>query len=223
MYSIVQAERDRLSKMTRQIAKKTVNAAYSPSRATSLAARFAQSGIVAAGALVFARLGFAKARVEDILEEAGIARRTFYKSFKSKDEVLAAIYDIATSELLKAIREIRAEGDPLAGIRLGLDAYLDYHVDNSALLKVLVEQASLSDSPLASARLRFRAELTALLDAGVAAAGGERHDAKVYLALISALEGLSLDLLAQGATLRDVTRCKRAMHHLLDRVLVSSK
>jgi AcrR family transcriptional regulator len=197
------------------------DATYSMARGASLATRFAQSGIVAAGALVFARLGFAKARVEDILEQAGIARRTFYKSFKSKEEVLAAIYDIATSELLKAIREVPAEHDPLAGIRLGLDAYLDYHVDNAALLKVLVEQAILSESPLARARLRFRAELTALLDAAVTAAGGERRDAKVYLALISALEGLSLELLAEGANVRDVELCKRAMHHLLDRVLAS--
>jgi hypothetical protein len=41
----------------------------------------------------------------------------------------------------------------------------------------------------------------------------------VYGALISALEGLSLDLLAGEVRAKDVERAKRAMHLILTRVL----
>src|SRR5580658_5491801 len=66
----------------------------------SLRSRLGSAGIVGAAATVFARLGFAAARVEDILAAAGIARRTFYKSFSSKEDVRAAVYQLALRELL---------------------------------------------------------------------------------------------------------------------------
>jgi AcrR family transcriptional regulator len=183
-----------------------------------LSTRLAQGRVVSAAAGVFARLGFARARVEDILESAGIARRTFYKYFTSKEDVLSAVYDLATGELVKAVRAIPA-GTPLEVIDYGLDLYLDYHVENASLLKVLVEQAIRSDSPLAEARRRFRNEIATILDAVVRASSGEAHDPMLYLALLSALEGLSLDLLATRSSAADVARAKSVMHLLARRVL----
>jgi AcrR family transcriptional regulator len=184
----------------------------------ALSTRFAQGGIIAAAAKVFARLGFAATRVEDILEAAGVARRTFYKYFTSKEDVLSAVYDLATGELLRALRSIPASV-PLETLGRGLDLYLDYHIENAALLKVLVEQAIRSDSPLAEARRRFRVDVAQLLDGAVRATTGEAHDPMLYAALISALEGLSLDLLATQASKAEVKRAKQVMHLLLLRVL----
>src|ERR1700704_6191626 len=112
-----------------------------------LASQVAQGAIVGPAVGVFTRMGFAATRVEDLLAAAGIARRTFYKYFRSKEEVLAAVYMLATGELLKAVRGAGAAGGasegtegPVAAMRRALDVYLDYHVDNAPLLKVLVEQ-----------------------------------------------------------------------------------
>lgn len=184
----------------------------------TLATRIGQGPIVAAAATVFARRGFADTRVEDILGESGIARRTFYKYFSSKEDVLAAVYEFATGELLKAMREVPSP-EPLLGVRRGLDLFLDYHVENAALLRVLVEQAILSDSPLAAARRRFRADLVQLIDVAVRASTGETHDPMLYAALVSALEGTSLDLFATDVSAKTVERAKRVMHLLLERVL----
>ncbi len=181
----------------------------------------AQGAIVGAAVGVFVRLGFTATRVEDLLLATGIARRTFYKYFRSKEEVLAAVYELATGELLKAVRGAGARGEgPLDAMRGALDVYLDYHVDNAPLLKVLVEQAIRSDSPLSPLRRRFREELVALMSAGVREATGKQHDPMLYAALLSALEGLSLDLLARGATVGEVRRAKRVMHELLAKTLV---
>jgi len=183
-----------------------------------LAARIGQGGVIAAAAKVFARHGFADTRVEDILAEAGVARRTFYKYFSSKEDVLAAVYELATGELVKAMRDARG-GEPIVAVRHGLDLFLDYHVENAALLRVLVEQAMFSDSPLAAARRRFREDLVQLLDAAVRATTGESHDPILYLALLSALEGVSLELFASDVTPAHVARAKKAMHLLLERVV----
>jgi TetR/AcrR family transcriptional regulator len=189
-----------------------------PAEASPLSTRIGQGGVIAAAAKVFAQRGFTETRVEDILEEAGVARRTFYKYFSSKEDVLAAVYDLATGELMSGMRDVRS-ADPMLAVRRGLDLYLDYHVENAPLLRVLVEQALLSGSPLAAARRRFRADLVLLITEAVRASGGETHDPMLYAALISALEGTSLDLFAKGPTPADVTRAKRVMHTLLSRTL----
>jgi hypothetical protein len=47
----------------------------------------------------------------------------------------------------------------------------------------------------------------------------EAHPPMLYLALISALEGTSLELLATEARPADVARAKKVMRLILDRVL----
>lgn len=181
----------------------------------------AENEILEAGAKVFAERGFAATRVEDILETAGVARRTFYRYFASKESVLAAIYDFATAELTEAIRAaaLQSTGDPFDALRLGLDAYLDYHVANAPLLRVLVEQALRSDSPTFERRASFREDLITLVDAAVQAAGRKTKDPLYYTALISAVEGVSLALLTKGAGTKAVARAKAALHELLERAL----
>lgn len=184
-------------------------------------AHLAHGQIVGAAVGVFARLGFAATRVEDLLLATGIARRTFYKYFRSKEEVLAAVYELATGELLKAVQAAGTPGEgPLEAMRRTLDVYLDYHVDNAPLLKVLIEQSIRSDSPLAASRRRFRHALVAIMRDGVKSATGREHDPMLYAALLSALEGLSLDLLANGAPVAEVRRAKLVMHELLAKVLI---
>jgi AcrR family transcriptional regulator len=190
----------------------------------SALARLAGSGILHAAIEVFSKQGFDATRVEDILKAAGLARRTFYKHFGNKEEVLAAIYELATGELLGAIRGDPATGgDPLDAVGRALDTYLDYHIANARLVRVLVEQAIRSDSPLHAYRKRFRRNLIELLDAAVRASSGEHNDPMLYAALLSALEGVSLDLLSSEADPSEVARAKKVMHVLLERTLIAGR
>jgi len=191
---------------------------------SALLARLAGSGILHAAIEVFSRQGFDATRVEDILKAAGVARRTFYKHFGNKEEVLAAIYDLATGELLGAIRGGGSPGgDPLDAVGRALDTYLDYHIANARLVRVLVQQAIRSDSALYAYRKRFRQDLIKLLDTAVRASRGEQNDPMLYAALLSALEGISLDLLSSEAGPHDVARAKKVMHLLLERTLLAGR
>lgn len=129
----------------------------------SMETRLARGGVLAAALGVFERKGFGAARVEDILEAAGIARRTFYRQFKGKDDVLAALYGVAMTEIIAAMQSVRDDEDPLRGVHAAIDVYLDYHVDNAATLRVLLGQAVRTDSPLYTMRRTFRAALVKLM------------------------------------------------------------
>ena len=105
--------------------------------------------IVRASVDVFTRRGYEKTSVEDLLKGAGIARRTFYKYFRSKADVLAALYKHVTGELVVAIVEASGDVDDLfAGLRVALDRALDFYVENDAIVRILVEEATRSESPL---------------------------------------------------------------------------
>ncbi|WP_158550730.1 TetR/AcrR family transcriptional regulator [Geodermatophilus sp. TF02-6] len=66
----------------------------------------------------FAEVGFAAATVEDVCRRGGFTRGAFYSSFRTKDELFAALYARETSRELARVEQqlagIEAEDDPIA-------------------------------------------------------------------------------------------------------------
>ncbi len=180
-----------------------------------------RTAILAAATSVFTKQGIDRARVEDILIAAKVARRTFYKYFSSKEEVLAALFEVFTAELVRAVEAARdAEpSKPLAGIRAGIDVFLGFTRSGPRVVRELIEIAIRSDSLLAPRRRWFRTRIVELLDDSVHALDGRRLDPFVYYGLLSALEGLSLELGAPDTTEADVERARKVTHALVDQAL----
>jgi AcrR family transcriptional regulator len=170
---------------------------------------------------VFSRQGVEPTRVEDLLIAAGIARRTFYKYFSSKEDVLAALYEVATEELVRAIEaaQRRDPASPLAGVRLGIDTFLDFHRENARTLRALIERAMQSESLLWRRRRWLRDQLVRLLDEAVHSWDGRRLDRFVFVALVGALEGVSLELLQTHSRPADVERVRAVVHAMIDQTL----
>jgi AcrR family transcriptional regulator len=177
--------------------------------------------ILAAAMQEFSRRGIADTPVEDLLVAAKIARRTFYRYFRSKEDVVAALYEISCNELLKAMEAAasRDHGEPLAGIHLGIDTYLEFHKSSARGLRELLEQAFHSGSLLAPLRRRMRDELVRIFDQSVRRLDGRALDPLVYYMLVSALEGLSLHVLDGGARPAEIERARVVVHALVDQVL----
>jgi AcrR family transcriptional regulator len=186
-----------------------------------LAAQAARGTILAAAAKVFSQTGVTETRVEDILLAAGLARRTFYKYFSGKEAVLAALYEVWTTEILKAIEAARSKQPdvPLAGIRAGIDIFLGLYRGGPRALREVVELAMRSDSLLAARRRWVRGELVKLLDDAVYALDRRRLDPFVYLGLVSALEGLALELGVADVSAAEVERARRVIHAVVDQTL----
>ena len=66
----------------------------------------------------FAEVGFAAASVEDICRRGGFTRGAFYSSFRTKDELFAALYARETARDLERVEQqlagIETEADPVA-------------------------------------------------------------------------------------------------------------
>ncbi len=82
--------------------------------------------ILQAAATVFAGKGFAGARVSDIAKRAKVADGTIYLYFKSKDEIIAALFALAMSQFLD---RARSEMATLEGAEARLRRLAHFHLE----------------------------------------------------------------------------------------------
>jgi AcrR family transcriptional regulator len=85
--------------------------------------------------------GYANVAVADVIERAGVSRRSFYEQFSNKEECFLAAYDAGVEGLLEAIAEAEDEaagGGLLAGARAGTAVYLELLADNPAFARTFL-------------------------------------------------------------------------------------
>lgn len=102
---------------------------------------------------LFIERGYAETTLEMVAEEAGIARRTFFSYFKSKDEIVLARERDGWHKLLDEIREISPDKAPLMAVR---DVILDAleSVDDT-YLKAVVKIKACSPALVAARHASF--------------------------------------------------------------------
>src|SRR3954452_20760470 len=85
--------------------------------------------------------GYANVAVADVIERAGVSRRSFYEHFTNKEDAFLAAYDGGVAGLLDAIAEAEEaaaqtapgrDGALLARARAGTEVYLQLLADNPA-------------------------------------------------------------------------------------------
>jgi AcrR family transcriptional regulator len=79
-----------------------------------------------AGMKVMRRNGFAEASLADVLEEAGVSTRAFYRHFETKDALLLAMFDRDADVVAARLRDAVATA---SSARAALDAWLDEYFD----------------------------------------------------------------------------------------------
>ncbi len=70
--------------------------------------------ITEAATTVFSRLGFHKARIDDIAAEAGLSKGTLYLYFKSKDDIIASLLSKMFERELAALDSLKNDQRPAA-------------------------------------------------------------------------------------------------------------
>src|SRR5688572_24552283 len=113
----------------------------------------ARNKIIAGAARTFSQKSLAEASVEDILRASDVSRRTFYKIFAGKEEVLDALHEQATALFLEAFRDALARSGKLeARLERCIDTCLQFGQGVGPLLLVLQGEAQRHDSRLAPRR-----------------------------------------------------------------------
>ncbi len=89
-------------------------------------------------AAVVARKGYADATIADLAAEARVSRRTFYEHFQTKAQCLIALYEAASGQALRVLKEaIDPARDWHAQLGDALRAYLGTLASNPVLLSTL--------------------------------------------------------------------------------------
>lgn len=163
-------------------------------RASAAAARLAQRAVagrglaadeevrrlVDAGREAMARAGTrARPRVADVVAAAGLSNDAFYRHFRSKDDLVAAILEDGTERLASYLsHQMGKEADPAAQVRRWVEGVLAQAVDEDAAattLAVLWNGGSLGEVA-AAGRPSASAPLARLLVAPLTALGSPAPD-----------------------------------------------
>ncbi len=167
-----------------------------------------EAEILRAGREVFSRLGYDKVRVEDILEEAGVSRHSFYRFFESKHDVLMRLTESVMGELVEGLSAAAAgPGDPATKVRHAIELYLRWMRDLGRFQRVLESQEAIPGSPQEAIRRATVTGIRQLLQReALPVVGASANDDVLVAALIGAIEGVGRHMVEQPETPDQVER-----------------
>lgn len=165
----------------------------------------------------FGAKGYADTSVEDILKASGVARRTFYRSFRSKADVFEQLFEAATMMFLQAMRTAADLGktgeDKIANC---IDVYLSGPRTAGPIFYVFQAEITRPGSALAARRAAVIDELVDMMGAGFAEFHGRDADPLIVRGVIAALENVSTYVHTRtDGTDDDIDRARAAMLHIV--------
>jgi AcrR family transcriptional regulator len=172
--------------------------------------------ILRGAAQAFGRLGYGATSVESILKQVGVSRRTFYKHFRSKEDVLRILFENSVAMLLAAVRD--AERSELARERLNdsVEAYIRVHARAGPLARVLLLEQFSPSSPLAKQRDAAMAAFTRAMTESIVRDGKPAPDPILVHGVAAAINQIAVQMATEYPTGGwDVERAKNAMLRIL--------
>jgi AcrR family transcriptional regulator len=178
-----------------------------------------------AALVVMERNGYVDANVAEILRQANLSTRSFYRHFDSKDELLCALY---RREVQAAAARLRAKVDAAGTPRAALEAWIDEVLSlghdraKAARLKVLTSRGAKADGYAETTRDTSRllmAPLARILAEGAADGSFPLADPPADAALIQSVVWAAAGLnparshrASRGEAVRQVRSfCERAL------------
>jgi AcrR family transcriptional regulator len=115
-----------------------------PRKRTQNAKRALYRDLIAEAAeRVFAERGFESSKVQDVADDAGIALGTLYRCFSGKAEILRAVHEGRSRELLaRCEATLRAGASPLRALLDYVSSYLEYLLAHPDYLRMHLDESS---------------------------------------------------------------------------------
>jgi AcrR family transcriptional regulator len=145
----------------------------------------------------FTEHGYAATSIDDIIQQAGVARGALYHHFPGKEALFRAVYETVEGEVVTRVMEAAASqaSSPWDAVRAGLSAFLDACLEPSFRRIVILDSVSVLQAQVLEVGIdpvelpMLRTVLGPLL--GTTTFGGMALDALTYVAL-GGLYGASL-------------------------------
>jgi AcrR family transcriptional regulator len=91
----------------------------------------------------FTERGYAATSIEEIVQQAGVAKGSLYHHFSGKEALFRAVYEVVLTEAVAAVMAAAlAEREPWAAVRTGLSAFLDACLEPAFRRIVVLESVS---------------------------------------------------------------------------------
>ncbi|SEG84490.1 TetR/AcrR family transcriptional regulator [Marinobacterium lutimaris] len=177
--------------------------------------------IVTAALALFYRNGFHASGVDLLSAEAGVTKRTLYKYFPSKDDLIESALLLRHEQFIGRVKQhvlaVEAEARPLAYLDFIGDWVAETEFCGCAFINAAAEFAAREQVPHRLAD-QHKEEIKALL-LGLCSAAGAREPAPVADALFLLGEGLIVTSQVQGCSEALVSNAKQAGRLLWDAAL----
>jgi AcrR family transcriptional regulator len=163
--------------------------------------------LLGAMADVVAEQGYANVAVADVIERAGVSRKTFYEQFENKLECFLTAYDAGVDLMMGTIDEAIAatREDPFAGARAGTRAYLELLAGNPEFARTFLVEVLAAGPEALERRTAIHDRFAGQLESIHAAARARRPEIPeqarhVFRACVGAVNELVSDaLINRGA------------------------
>jgi AcrR family transcriptional regulator len=91
----------------------------------------------------FTEQGYAATAIEEIVQQAGVAKGSLYHHFGGKEALFRAVYEVVLNEAVAAVMAAAlAEREPWVSVRAGLSAFLDACLEPAFRRIVVLESVS---------------------------------------------------------------------------------
>lgn len=110
-------------------------------------------------------VGYGRMRVQDVVDAAGVSRKTFYLNYRDKQDAFLAAYDAASQRIVARAQAVAASADPLVDrTRMGLKALLDAVAAEPATASMCLVEVLAAGPEALERRDALMRELVALID-----------------------------------------------------------
>jgi hypothetical protein len=174
---------------------------------------------------VFLKRGIDDTTVQDLLDQADVSRRTFYKYFKNKNEVVEAIYGLLVGMLEARYQEEMQQMQSVKDLMdKCIDVFFDYQQALGPVVLMLNQRAMSAVGAIGERRRSLQKSLVNMLDAQIFRLHGIHYDPWIFYALVWAAENALHHLLTHTqVTHQDVARCKAAMQCIFGSVILRAE
>jgi AcrR family transcriptional regulator len=141
-------------------------------------------------------------RVADIVQAAGVSNDAFYRSFRSKDDLVAAVVDEGARRLVTYVRHrMEREADPAAQVRAGVEAVMKQASDRevAAATRAVFHNASRVADRRTTDRVHLTAWIGGLFETPLRALGVPDPERDARVAALVALAAMRHFIWAEDA------------------------
>lgn len=182
---------------------------------------FTRTQIVLQSVAIFSQKGISDTTVQDLLEASQVSRRTFYKYFKDKYDVLENIYRLSINMFSKRFSDRLHESNSLRELaEKTVSSYFSYHATMGNMIRIMHEDAYRDGSPLQERRIHDRESFVKTFSEQARSFGYNNDNKMLYYTIYWLLEDSSMYLLTETAcSEEDIDRVQSEVKEVITSLL----